>query len=90
MKRLLVVLVAALVLFVLVGCAGQNTAAGVAVDGDIAGFWSGLWHGIIIPISWFFSLFFESVNVYEVHNNGNWYDFGFGIGVCITAYLVFG
>ena len=46
-----------------------------------AGFWKGLWHGIIAPITWFFSLFFpSSVHVYDVHNTGGWYDFGFLLG----------
>jgi hypothetical protein len=27
------------------------------------------------------SLFNDNVNVYEVNNNGNWYDFGFFFGV---------
>jgi len=26
------------------------------------------------------SLFTDSVSVYEVHNNGGWYDFGFLLG----------
>jgi hypothetical protein len=24
------------------------------------------------------------VNIYEVHNNGNWYDFGFVLGVSVV------
>lgn len=27
------------------------------------------------------SLFTDTVNLYEVHNNGNWYDFGFILGL---------
>jgi hypothetical protein len=27
------------------------------------------------------SLFTTKVNIYEVQNNGNWYDFGFMLGV---------
>ncbi len=41
-----------------------------APDGAVAGFWLGLWHGIILPISFVVSLFQDTVNVYEVHNNG--------------------
>jgi len=29
------------------------------------------------------SLFTDTVNVYEVHNSGNWYDFGFVFGLSI-------
>jgi hypothetical protein len=30
------------------------------------------------------SLFTDNVSVYEVANNGNWYDFGFFLGVAIA------
>jgi len=46
-----------------------------------AGFFSGLWHGVISPITFIVSLFNDGVAIYEVHNSGGWYDFGFLIGV---------
>jgi hypothetical protein len=61
--------------------AGANPAADTpSVEGDVAGFWQGLWHGIIVPITFIISLFSETVGVYEVHNNGGWYDLGFLLG----------
>jgi hypothetical protein len=48
---------------------------------DPAGFWLGLWHGLISPITFIVSLFTTKVSIYEVQNNGNWYDFGFMLGV---------
>lgn len=48
-----------------------------------AGFFLGLWHGIIAPFSFIVSLFTDGVNMYEVNNNGNWYDFGFVLGAGI-------
>ncbi len=67
----------------LAGCAaGTNDVAGTAgPDGDVAGFWLGLWHGFIALFTFVISLFTDSVSVYEVHNNGGWYDFGFILGV---------
>jgi hypothetical protein len=60
---------------------GPNVNQGVApADGDVASFWLGLWHGIIAPITFVISLFDDTVNVYEVHNNGGWYNFGFVLG----------
>jgi uncharacterized membrane protein len=53
-------------------------------SGKIAGFWQGLWHGIIAPIAFIISLFNENVGVYESHNNGNWYNFGFIIGLMMV------
>ncbi len=50
-------------------------------EGNVAGFWLGLWHGIIVLAMFFLSLFCDSVSVYEVHNSGGWYDFGFALGV---------
>jgi hypothetical protein len=68
----------------LAGCApGPNDVAEVGTT-DVAGFWLGLWHGIICPITFLISLFNDHVNVYEVHNNGNWYNFGFVFGASIV------
>ena len=74
-----------LLVLVLAACApGTNPDVGVAPpDGDVAGFWLGLWHGIIAPITFVISLFTDNVSLYEVHNNGNWYDFGFVLGAGI-------
>jgi len=71
--------------FLLGACAaGVNPEVGVAAEGgDVAGLWLGLWHGIIAPLTFLISLFTDNVNIYEVHNNGNWYDFGFVIGAGI-------
>jgi hypothetical protein len=48
---------------------------------DPAGFLVGLWHGIILPITFIVSLFNSDVGIYETNNNGGWYNFGFFIGV---------
>lgn len=84
-KRLLLVFLAILGILMLAGCAaGINASVDVPdIDGKSAGFWSGLWHGIITPVTFIISLFTDNVNVYEVFNTGNWYDFGFMFGICI-------
>jgi hypothetical protein len=51
---------------------------------DPAGFWAGLWHGLICVITFIISLFSDSVRMYEVNNTGGWYDFGFILGACIA------
>jgi hypothetical protein len=89
MKKQLLYLSLFVVLMVLItGClAGTNTAANIpGTDGNIAGFWMGLWHGFIAPVTFFISLFTENIHMYEVHNNGGWYDFGFVLG----AGIIFG
>ena len=46
-----------------------------------AGFWAGLWHGMIAPIIFIVSLFNQNVNIYETNNNGRWYNLGFMMGI---------
>jgi hypothetical protein len=36
---------------------------------------------MIVPISFFISLFSDTVVIYAKNNNGGWYDFGFVLGV---------
>ena len=49
-----------------------------------AGFLAGLWHGLICPLTFLVSLFSPDVRMYEVDNNGLWYDFGFILGASST------
>ena len=67
---------------VLLSCApGPNTVEKTAdEEGRLAGFWRGLWHGLISPITFIISVFSKDVRIYEVHNNGTWYNFGFVLG----------
>lgn len=85
MKKWKLVLVVVGFTLLLAACAaGANPEVGVSgADGDVAGFWLGLWQGIIAPITFVISLFTDNVNMYEVHNNGNWYDLGFVLGAGI-------
>ena len=77
------VIVLWVVVLLLAGCAaGPNAMAGHGTDQ--AGFWLGLWQGLISPITFIVSLFNDNVNIYEVHNDGNWYNFGFMLGVSIV------
>jgi hypothetical protein len=82
-SAMLVTLLVAVGALVLTACApGANDAA--ASGREAAGFWLGLWHGLITPVTFLISLFNDNVNLYEVHNNGNWYNFGFVAGLSIV------
>lgn len=83
MKKVIIISVLVLILVTLAACAaGPNELVQSGnEDGDVAGFWNGLWHGFISPFTFLISLFKDSVGIYEAHNNGNWYNFGFMIGV---------
>jgi hypothetical protein len=69
---------------VLAACAPGANDLAASGAGEPAGFWLGLWHGIITPVTFVISLFNDNVNIYEVHNNGNWYNFGFVFGASIV------
>jgi hypothetical protein len=65
-------------MLLLASCAAQGNAEVSAGSG--ANFWYGLWHGLILPVTFVVSLFNDDVGVYEVANEGHWYDFGFLLG----------
>ncbi len=62
--------------------AGPNPA--LDTGPDPAGFWLGLWHGLILPITFVVSLFTDSVSIYEVQNSGGWYDAGYVLGLLLV------
>jgi hypothetical protein len=50
--------------------AGLNNQVGTPnAEGTVAGFWLGLWHGAIAPITFVLSLFKPGIAIYEVHNS---------------------
>ena len=66
-SRIALTLTAVGMLMILSSCAaGPNTLAGG--DGQAAGFWLGLWQGLIIPITFIVSLFNSQVSIYEEHS----------------------
>jgi len=71
---------------ILTGCAASsNEMANTAVaGGEVAGFWLGLWHGAILFFTFIISFFNKNVGIYEIYNDGNWYNFGFILGAMIA------
>lgn len=76
----IIVLCAFILIIIASSCAPGNTR----YDAKPAGFWAGLWHGLICVITFIISLFSKSVEMYEVANNGGWYNFGFLLGAMIA------
>jgi hypothetical protein len=65
--------------------AGPNSKYSLA-KAPPAGFWAGVWHGLICPITFIVSLFNAKVRIYEANNRGRLYDFGFLIGAsCVLG-----
>ena len=85
MKRLFVVLIILVMLIAISGCAAApNELVNIPdQEGKVAGFWQGLGHGVISPFAFLISLFSDAVHIYEAHNNGGWYNFGFLLGASI-------
>lgn len=69
---------AALMLLVLTGCVPGD---GTYTSANPAGFFWGIWHGWIAPISLIMGLFNRNVSIYETINTGWWYDFGFYMAI---------
>lgn len=73
------------VVLISVGCAPGNERWDQTMNpGDRAGFWAGLWHGLIIIITFVVSLFTREVGIYEVSNTGWAYNLGFLLGLCFS------
>jgi len=83
-KKILVLTVLIMFALFITGCA--DVANVEACTSDPYGFWGGLWHGMISPLSFFGSLIFDSIDMYAKNNVGAWYDFGFVLGAGILGF----
>lgn len=78
-KRIILLIVAVMMLvFALTGCIPGDGSYSVARP---AGFFWGIWHGWIAPISLIGGIFNKNLRIYEVFNTGWAYDFGFYIAI---------
>jgi hypothetical protein len=69
---------------------GPNPLVNTAdAAGRVSGILLGIWHGIISPITLVVSFINPDVQMYEVHNDGSLYNFGFLVGVAII-FLILG
>lgn len=77
-KLLLLGLMLVLLMALLTACApgdGANTPE------HPAGFFSGVWHGWIAPVTLVVSIFNRNISIYEVNNIGFWYNFGYYMAI---------
>ena len=80
-KSRLLILMILMALLVLVVTAGCIPGDGKADAGNPAGFFWGIWHGWLAPISLIIGIVSRNIRVYETFNTGWWYDFGFYIAM---------
>lgn len=77
-KILSVLIISIMMIILLSSCApggGSNS------PDNPAGFFKGIWHGWIAPISLIWGIFNQAIRVYEPFNTGWWYDFGFYMAI---------
>lgn len=77
-KLVLIVLSILLLMTFLTGCIpgdGKNT------ENNKAGFFWGVWHGWVAPVSLIIGIFRDNISIYEENNVGWFYDFGYYIAV---------
>ncbi len=78
MKRLFKIAILIFIVSILSGCFPGD---GRSTMGDPAGFFSGIWHGWIAPLSLIIGIFNKNIRVYEAANTGWWYDLGFYMAI---------
>ncbi|MCX7785829.1 MAG: hypothetical protein N2201_06370 [candidate division WOR-3 bacterium] len=84
-ESLWLVIILIIVVLIALNCAPGNYRWNPNVEGSKpANFWAGLWHGIIIIITFVVSLFTNTVKIYEVNNVGWAYNLGYILGVLIS------
>lgn len=77
-NRILVLLLLVFAVLFLSACVPGDGAASLEKP---AGFFWGVWHGWIAPISLIWGFFNREIRVYEVYNSGWWYDLGFYMAI---------
>jgi hypothetical protein len=66
-------------------CTAEPQYIAECVNSTGAGFFKGVWHGIISPVTLIWQLFSDDVVMYAVNNLGGRYDFGFLLGAGALA-----
>lgn len=77
-RTLIVIALVGLFAVVMAGCLPGD---GAATPAKPAGFWSGIWHGWVAPISLIGKIFNKNLRIYEPINKGFWYDLAFYMAI---------
>lgn len=84
-KKYLWLVIGLIVILVSLSCAPGNYRWDPTMEGSKpANFWAGLWHGMIIIVTFIISLFTNTVKIYETNNYGWPYNLGFILGLMIS------
>ncbi len=77
-KKMLLLFILIFVVTMVSGCIPGDGSYGQSYK---AGFFWGIWHGWIAPVSLILGIFFKNIRVYEVMNTGWFYDLGFYLAI---------
>lgn len=75
------ILVTSLLLILMAGLSGCIPGDGTYTESNRAGFFWGIWHGWLAPLSLIISLFNKNIQIYEPFNSGWWYDLGYYMAI---------
>ncbi|MEO0076648.1 MAG: hypothetical protein ABIK19_03150 [candidate division WOR-3 bacterium] len=79
-------LLALILIIIFLSCAPGNYRWNPKIEGSRpANFWAGLWHGLIVIITFIVSLFTKEVGIYETNNVGWAYNLGYIIGLMASV-----
>ena len=80
MKKILNYTLLLLVMFTLIQCGRvEDVSMCLQTTESPSGFWVGVWDGLTLPFS-IIGRLFSDISIYDVNNNGRFYDLGFVIG----------
>lgn len=77
-KQMILLSLVGVMLLLLSGCVPGD---GTYTETDPAGFFWGIWHGWLAPISLVLGFFQDHLRIYETVNTGWWYDLGFYMAI---------
>lgn len=77
-KPLHLMAIVSLAIFTVIGCLPGD---GAATEYKPAGFFGGIWHGLLCWLSLIISVFNDNIRIYEIENSGWWYDLGYLLGI---------
>lgn len=77
MKKFKLIITVLLLVLLLTSCFPGKLDA----NDDPAGFFWGIWHGWIAPVSLIISIGKDHMNIFEMHNSGFLYNLGFYMGI---------
>ena len=78
-KRIAILFITSVV--VLLALSGCIPGDGSYTATKTAGFFWGIWHGWLAPLSLIIGIFDKNIRLYEINNTGWWYDFGYYMAI---------